>query len=78
MSQSPSPLNRSSLTRALMAGAALAVLGIALFAGLWVVLGSQGVDQAARLLLSLCIPPAIIAALLGAYFLLAQPGRKDG
>jgi hypothetical protein len=78
MSQSPSPLNRSSLTRALMAGAALAVLGIALFAGLWVVLGSQGVDQTARLLLSLCIPPAIIAALLGAYFLLAQPGRKDG
>lgn len=77
MSQSPEPINRRSLSRALIAGAALAVLGIALFIALWTILGSQGADQAARLLLSLCIPPAVIAALLGAYFLLAQPGRKD-
>lgn len=77
MSQSPEPINRRSLSRALIAGAALAVLGIALFVALWTILGSQGADQAARLLLSLCIPPAVIAALLGAYFLLAQPGRKD-
>lgn len=76
MSQSPEPINRSSLSRALIAGAALAVLGIALFIALWTILGNQGTDQAARLLLSLCIPPAVIAALLGAYFLLAQPGRK--
>ncbi len=77
MDQSPDPLNRSRLTRALLAGAALAVLGITLFIALWAALGSQGVDQTARLLLSLCIPPAVIAAALGGYFLLAQPGPKD-
>lgn len=77
MSQSPEPFNRSRLSRALLVGAALAALGITLFVALWMVLGGQGVDQAARLLLSLCIPPAVIAALLGGYFLLVQPGRKD-
>lgn len=73
MSQSPSPLNRSNMSRALIAGAVLAGLGIALFAVLWTLLGSQGVNQAARLLLSLCIPPAVIAAVLGVYLLLTRP-----
>ena len=61
------------MSRALIAGAVLAGLGIALFAVLWTLLGSQGVNQAARLLLSLCIPPAVIAAVLGVYLLLTRP-----
>lgn len=52
------------------------MLGIGLFVLLWVVLGSLEVGQIARLLLSLCIPPAVIAAIVGAYFLLVQPGGR--
>ncbi|MGQ9888867.1 MAG: hypothetical protein ACUVSX_10305 [Aggregatilineales bacterium] len=72
MNQSPEPIDRLRLSRALVAGAVLAGLGIALFAVLWAFLGSQGVDQAARLLLSLCIPPAAIATALGVYLLLTR------
>lgn len=73
MSQTPNPLNAKNLSRATIVGVSLAVGGIVLFLVLWAVLGSAGVDQVARLLLSLCIPPALMAALVGAYFLYAQP-----
>jgi hypothetical protein len=74
MSNTPEPLNQTNLSRGLVAGAVLAVLGIGLFIGLWVIMGSMGVSNAARLLVSLCIPPAIIALIIGAYVLL-RPRR---
>jgi hypothetical protein len=74
MSNTPEPLNQTNLSRGLVAGALLAVLGIGLFIGLWVIMGSMGVSNAARLLVSLCIPPAIIALIIGGYVLL-RPRR---
>ncbi len=73
MSNSPSPLNGSNLTRAGVAGAVLAVLAIVLFIVLWVVLGSFKMDAMARLFASLCIPPAILAGIMGVYILTRKP-----
>jgi lipopolysaccharide export LptBFGC system permease protein LptF len=74
MGNTPEPLNSAKLSRGLIAGAVLAVVGIGLFIALWVILGSMGVSNAARLLVSLCIPPAIIALILGGYILLRPKG----
>lgn len=73
MSNSPNPFDRSTLTRMIGAGAALAVLAILLFAGLWLALGSGGMEQLPRLILSLCLPPVAIAVILGIYLLVRRP-----
>jgi len=73
MTNPPPPLNGRNLTRAGIAGAVLAVLGIVLFLVLWAVLGSFKLDAMPRLFASLCIPPAIIAGLMGVYILTRKP-----
>jgi lipopolysaccharide export LptBFGC system permease protein LptF len=70
---SPNPLGGANLPRVIAAGAALAGLGIALFVGLWELLGQAGVDQAPRLFAALCAPPGVIALILGIYTLLRRP-----
>jgi hypothetical protein len=72
MNQTPSPVNRKNLSRATLIGATLAIGGIILFLILWSVLGRTGMDAFARLILSLCVPPGLMAALIGGYFLLSQ------
>ncbi|MBI5670333.1 MAG: hypothetical protein HZC41_20260 [Chloroflexi bacterium] len=74
---SNSPLKRSSLSRASVAGAALAVVGIILFIVLWVVMGQLGATNLARLLVALCLPPVVIAAMIGAYVLITR-SRNGG
>jgi hypothetical protein len=69
MSDNQTPFDPKTLRRFLVAGAVLAVGGIILFVLLWLALGGAGVAQFPRLVLSMCIPPAIIALLLGGYFL---------
>ncbi|MBZ0292658.1 MAG: hypothetical protein K8L99_08875 [Anaerolineae bacterium] len=72
MSETPNPFNRKTISRATIIAAAMAVGGIILFIVLWIVLGNTGIDQLARLLVSFCVPPAIITALLGIYFLITH------
>ena len=55
-----------------LVGAILGTLSIILFVVLWIVLGKIGAAQMLRLFLSLCVPPAIVAALFGAYILYAR------
>ena len=76
MKPSPDPLNRHTLTRASIAGAGLAIGGILLFFMLWFALGAADVGPFAQLRLSLCIPPALIAAAVGLFFLRTQ-ARRD-
>lgn len=67
-----------NLTRAMIAGMALAVLTIGLFLLLWFVLGAAGLTQATRLFASLCLPPVLVGAVLLGYILLKrQPGGAD-
>jgi hypothetical protein len=73
MGEKPDSTIGKNLSRATIAGVVLAVGGILLFIVLWIILGNAGVDPFARLLLSLCIPPALMAALVGGYFLMVQP-----
>lgn len=48
-------------------GVALAVFGIVAFVILWNVFGSAGWENAPRLLASLCLPPLLIAGIMGVY-----------
>jgi lipopolysaccharide export LptBFGC system permease protein LptF len=73
MTNPPSPVNRRNLTRASIVGVILAVLAIVLFIVLWFVLGSFKLDTMPRLFVSLCIPPTVLAALIGAYILIKRP-----
>lgn len=77
MSQSPNPLDKQTISRVGIAGAALGVLAVALFAGLWLGLGAAGLDVFPRLVISICVPPAIMAALLGGYILVRRPSGID-
>ena len=77
MTNSPSPVNKQNLSRATMAGAAMAVGGIILFLILYAALSNAGVDTLPRVLLALCAPPALMAALVGGYFLLGRRGKSN-
>jgi len=77
MSQSPNPLDKQTISRMGIAGAALGILAIALFAGLWFGLGTTSLDVFPRLVISICVPPAIMAALLGGYILVKRPSGGD-
>ncbi len=66
------PFDPKTVQRMVFAGGILAVVAILLFVLLWVILGSAGVQQFQRLILSLCVPPAVIALLLGGYFLFSR------
>jgi hypothetical protein len=66
-------LDSKLLRRTVLAGGLLAVFGIGMFGLLWVVLGSLGASDFARVVLSICIPPILMAAGVGAYFLLVRP-----
>lgn len=72
MSEKQNPFDSSTVRRMVIAGAVLAVGGIILFVVLWLGLGSAGIQQFPRLILSMCIPPAIIALVLGGYFLVSR------
>ncbi len=72
MGDSPNPI-RHALSRASVIGAILGVAGIILFVILWVVLGGIDLSPIARMLLSLCIPPGLLAALMGLYLLVIRP-----
>lgn len=67
MTNTPNPINRNALSRGLIAGAVLAVLGIILFFVLWNAL--SGTEQLARLFIALCVPPGIIGVIVGVYAL---------
>lgn len=71
MSNNPNPI-RTGLSRGSIIGLVLAVLAIILFVVLWLVLGSLNVSQFPRLMASLCLPPAAIAALIGIYMLFGR------
>jgi hypothetical protein len=70
-------LDSKLLTRTVVAGGVLALLGIGLFFLFWVVLGSLGTPDFARVVLSVCIPPILMAAGVGAYFLLVRPSPSQ-
>ncbi len=73
---SPPPLNRQRISRVALAGMILAGVGIALFIVLWIVLGQAGLEAVPRLIASMCIPPGVIAVILGMYVLFFRGSLK--
>jgi len=67
-----------NLSQAGIAGVVLAVVGIVLFIGIYFGLQSLGVGDFPRLMLALCVPPALMAVGIGAYLLAtAQQQPED-
>jgi lipopolysaccharide export LptBFGC system permease protein LptF len=64
----PSPVNKQAMSRATTAGVILSIVAIVLFVVFWLVLGQVGLEHIPRLLLSLCVPPAIISVIAVFYF----------
>ena len=77
MNETPDPINKRSLTRASVAGAIIGASAVITFIVLWIILGNWGMDQFARLVISVCIPPALIALIMGAYFLLIRSNHDN-
>jgi MFS-type transporter involved in bile tolerance (Atg22 family) len=77
MSNSPGPLNKQNLSRATIAGSALAAGGIILFLILYYALANAGVDALSRVVLALCVPPAVMAVLVGGYVLFGKKNKSD-
>ncbi len=70
MTNSPQPSPQQQLLRATMVASGLALLGIVVFAILWIVMGNAGVANAPRLFIALLVPPAVIGVVVGGYFLI--------
>lgn len=66
-----------NLSRTLVAGVGLAGLAVILFLVLWAGLGGARVEQAPRLFVSLCVPPAVVGGLL-IIWVVARGGRGAG
>jgi lipopolysaccharide export LptBFGC system permease protein LptF len=45
-------------------------VGVGLFFLLWQVMGDAGVEQFPRLIIAMCVPPMLIAVLVGVYILI--------
>jgi hypothetical protein len=65
----------SRFVKPLVIGVGLAVLGIGLFLTLYFDL--QNVEPLTRLLIAMCVPPLIIAVLVGAYALYTRRFSSD-
>lgn len=74
--QGPSSINQRTVFRAGIAGLILAGIGVGLFILTWDVLGSFDVPDAPRLFAAICMPPAGIAAIIGAYLLAVRPAKS--
>lgn len=69
---SNTPIDGPKFSKPLIAGAILAVVGIALFFVIYIALANN--EPVVRLFVAMCVPPAIIAAIIGVYVLVARPG----
>jgi lipopolysaccharide export LptBFGC system permease protein LptF len=75
MGQTPTPT--PPLRTPLIVGGVIAGAAVVLFIVLWVILGSAGVSNTQRLFISLCVPPAFLAAGVGAFVLFRRPANPS-
>ncbi|PJF31599.1 MAG: hypothetical protein CUN52_02725 [Phototrophicales bacterium] len=78
MSDSPTPppqLDTKTISRIGISGAILGAIIIGLFLLLWFVTGDMGMSSFPRLVISVCIPPTLIALIFGIYLLTTRPSH---
>ena len=74
MSNTPPEQPNLNLKSPMIAGAVLAMLGIVLFLVIYAALANS--EPIARLFIALCVPPVIIAAIVGGYGWFIKRGRS--
>jgi hypothetical protein len=67
-------MNTGQLTKALIGGGVLALLGVGLFLLIYIGLGDA--PDSTRLFTALLVPPLVIALIVGGYYLV-QKGNAD-
>lgn len=78
MGNSPNPnFNGKTASRIGLIGAVIGIVSIGLFMGLWILLGNANMDDFPRLIISVCVPPALMTAFLGVYILVTA-GKSEG
>lgn len=75
MGEAPGPLKKRGLSRAAVLGFGIVVSAVVLFLIFWIGLSNTDMAPFPRVLISVCIPPAVIAALIGIYMLI-RPGSS--
>ncbi|MCS7072036.1 MAG: hypothetical protein NZM00_11060 [Anaerolinea sp.] len=70
MTPPPNPMQQQ-LTRALVLGAIAAIAAVLLFIVVWLAL--EDAEPAIRLFSALCLPPGVLAIIIGAYILVVRP-----
>jgi hypothetical protein len=70
-------VDKRLISQVSIAGFVLSLIGLGMFALLWIVLGNANVDTFMRLFISICVPPMVMAAVVGAYILIARPGAAN-
>lgn len=63
---------KPNITRIVLSGAVIGALGIGLFLGSWILLGNLGVDDLARIVVSVCLPPGILTIVIMTYILVTR------
>jgi hypothetical protein len=71
---SNTPAGKPNFSKPLVAGVALAIVAVVLFLGIYIALA--GTEPIIRLFVAMCVPPAVIAAVIGVYVLIARPGNS--
>jgi hypothetical protein len=72
MGNKPDAFTTNRVLKFLAAGFALALFGVGVFVGMWALLGEAGMADFPRLIMSFCLPPALIAVIIGAFMLLTH------
>ena len=72
MGKMPDAFETNRVLKFLSAGFALALFGIGVFLGMWVLLGEAGMADFPRMIMSFCLPPALIAAIIGLFMLFTR------
>ena len=77
MGGTPNPINPDNVGRIVIAGSVVGIIIIGLFLGSWYILGSLNVDIFFRLIISVCLPPALLFIMFGGYLLLRRSQAPD-
>jgi len=76
MGKAPDSFDKKTVIRAQIAVFGLSIIGIGAFGAFWILLGEAGIGDFVRLIAAFCMPPALIAAIIGAYKVLRSPGSE--
>lgn len=73
----PNPIDTSNVGRLVLGGTVVGLITIGIFVALWFGLEALGVDILFRLVISVCLPPALLFIIFGLYVIFRRPQPTD-